>query len=1371
MSANLGTLTLDLVARVGGFTGPMQQASAASRQATDQITANLQRTNHAMQQQNATSAALGASMASLAQQYMGIGAAAIALHRAIAAADQWTGMKNRLVLVTQSQAELNAAMEYTFNIAQKTGTEWENSAEIYQRFAQNAKVLGLNQQQLARVTETVAKATALSGGSAEGAKAALQQFGQALGSGVLRGEEFNSVMEQAPGLALALAKGLNVPIGALRDMAANGELSARRVTQALQKAADSVDADFGKTTETVAQNFTKLQNAFTKFVGENGSGSANALAQSIGLLAENLDLAAAAATSLAAGYLTKTIIAGTVAVRERVAETIRATAADRVQQQVEIQRARQAIAQAALDRQLAASALQRAEAQVAASVAALQAERQLGVVTLATTEAVTAAKAAEVTARAASANATIAETVATNRLAVAQTATATGGRAILGLLGGPTGLAIAAASVAAGFLMMSDSTDKAAQAMGDLQGPLDMTLEKFQALTKVQQDAAIAKWSMDQRDKAQQLTQTYNQLAQAVGSSTTSMMRSDYENARIMSSYVDQIRKAAEEGKSALPILRDMQQKYGVSQEQVDRILLLAGAYSKQTQAIKDADAQIKKLQSSQSASTSASNTATEALNRQADAAQRLAKAQQEAAKALRDYTEATPKRIFEQQLGASLDARGGMGSGEKSVLTNWITRFRDAGKLDPSGAMKFTAEEQAAFNAEVLAARKRDVAELDKKLIQALRLKSSEATAGGNAATGTMQLAGDMQAALDIRYFSALNDRYHQGKGGKHPQGLAIDAVLKDPAQKAAAIKTIHELMQAAGLGAGDYRVLDEYSGGSKNKTGAHLHVQFQSADAAARYAGRTDDSAKLAASMAKVQADERAEAQRLQDQQQQAARLMLDSLSQEARVRADIAEKVREVQKNDILTAQQKATMVQFYAGEEKRQIAEIELARKVALNDAQQDLYGEERRIANRYALEREQIRLTRDMTAGERAARLAAIDREEKQALRAYELEYQADLRNAQRVTLTAAQIREQELAADLEAIDQKYRYDEARRVALHDARMAAAAKEARDEQDAIAAQFDPFEAQRLKYEADKKAAGQLTDPDRKARALASIDVSNRKALRDLTKPVTDFQDGLTGRDNDPLAQLDKKQTEELALIQDFEDQKTVSIAEAEEMRARVREKYAKAEIQLHASQAQSITGSMADMFATLAGKQSGAYKIMFAASKAFAIAQSIMNINTAMTSAAASQPFPFNLAAMATVAAETASMVSTIMSTRLQLAGQAHDGIMSVPDDGTWNLKKGERVLTSQTSKTLDDTLSRIQQKGGYAGGGGIKVHIENHGTPQAYDVQQISETEVRIIARDEIQRDAGRTAGQSLANPNSDLSKAMQRYTTAGVKR
>lgn len=468
-------------------------------------------------------------------------------------------------------------------------------------------------------------------------------------------------------------------------MANNGELTARRVTQALQKAADSVDADFGKTTETVAQNFTKLQNAFTKFVGENGSGSANALAQSIGLLAENLDLAAAAATSLAAGYLTKTIIAGTVAVRERVAETIRATAADRAQQQVEIQRARQALAQAALDRQLAASALQRAEAQVAASVAALQAERQLGVVTLATTEAVTAAKAAEVTARAASTNATIAETVATNRLAVAQTVTATGGRAILGLLGGPTGLAIAAASVAAGFLMMSDSTDKAAQAMGDLQGPLDMTLEKFQALTKVQQDAAIAKWSIDQRDKAKELEKTYDSLTSKIYVAVQAQTGFNAEGQQMAAGYIKKIEGLTKSGQSALPVLGEMQKSLNIPQSSIDQIVLLVGAYDKQAKAIKDADAQIKSLQTSQSAATGSSNAATEALNRQADAAQRLTKAQQEAAKA-RAWLEGNPTKK---------KTRRGM----KKFLNGWLARSQgDAEKSKAStGPVETTGRELTA--------------------------------------------------------------------------------------------------------------------------------------------------------------------------------------------------------------------------------------------------------------------------------------------------------------------------------------------------------------------------------------------------------------------------------------------------------------------------------------------------------------------------------------------------------------------------------------------------------------------------------------------------------------------------------------------------
>jgi hypothetical protein len=135
-------------------------------------------------------------------------------------------------------------------------------------------------------------------------------------------------------------------------------------------------------------------------------------------------------------------------------------------------------------------------------------------------------------------------------------------------------------------------------------------------------------------------------------------------------------------------------------------------------------------------------------------------------------------------------------------------------------------------------------------------------------------------------------------------------------------------------------------------------------------------------------------------------------------------------------------------------------------------------------------------------------------------------------------------------------------------------------------------------------------------------------------------------------------------------------------------------------------AESLFGSLSDISKQFAGEQSGIFKAMFAAEKAFAIASAIISIQQGIASAAA-LPFPANIPAMASVAAATAGIVSTIQSTGL--AGQAHDGIMSVPEDGTWNLKKGERVTTSETSAKMDATLARVESqmnRPGESGGGG-----------------------------------------------------------------
>lgn len=238
--------------------------------------------------------------------------------------DKWTEFNNRLKLVTASSQELKTAQSELLNIATRTGQDLDGVASVYQRFAANAKQLGISQQDMLGITETVNKAIAISGASAESASAALTQFGQALASGVLRGEEFNSVMENAPSLAQAIAKGLDVPVGKLRNLANTGQLTADVLVKALQRAAKSVDDDFAKTDKTISQSMTNLKTRLVEFVGTSGesSGAVKVLSGSLNFLANNIKPVVTLLTAWAGIKLASWLVTSAASMAQNIAAHI-----------------------------------------------------------------------------------------------------------------------------------------------------------------------------------------------------------------------------------------------------------------------------------------------------------------------------------------------------------------------------------------------------------------------------------------------------------------------------------------------------------------------------------------------------------------------------------------------------------------------------------------------------------------------------------------------------------------------------------------------------------------------------------------------------------------------------------------------------------------------------------------------------------------------------------------------------------------------------------------------------------------------------------------------------------------------------------------
>ncbi|WJR30098.1 phage tail tape measure protein [Pseudomonas mosselii] len=252
-SRSLGTLTLDLIARIGGFQQGMDQAARSTQRSMGQVARHAE-----------------SASSSVAGSFKTIASAAAAFFSAqqvVEYSQTWVGVQNRIKQVSETFDEFSRQSSAVFSIAQNSQSSLEATAELYQRIAASSGQLGATQQKVAQVTQNISKAMSASGVSAESAQAALVQLGQAFASGVLRGEELNSVLEQAPGLAQAIADGLGVARESLRSMGEAGKLTSKEVFSAILSQTRSIDDAFARSQTTVSGAFQVMENSAAKFFG------------------------------------------------------------------------------------------------------------------------------------------------------------------------------------------------------------------------------------------------------------------------------------------------------------------------------------------------------------------------------------------------------------------------------------------------------------------------------------------------------------------------------------------------------------------------------------------------------------------------------------------------------------------------------------------------------------------------------------------------------------------------------------------------------------------------------------------------------------------------------------------------------------------------------------------------------------------------------------------------------------------------------------------------------------------------------------------------------------------------------------------------
>lgn len=257
----------------GGNLARQMQGTNAELQRTDNITRNL-----------------GASWGQLSGVLASIGVG-VSVKEIIALADGYQNLQAVIKLAAGEGQAFVAAFAGVKQVANDTFSSLQTTADLFRKVTAATKELGVAQSQALDITRTVNQAVQLSGATAAGAEGAILQFSQALASGRLSGEEFNSVSEQAPRLLQILKDELQLTTGELRALAGEQKLTTDILIRALKNQADTVDQEFSKLPLTVGRATQLLKNSWQEYIGEvdQANGVTKTIADAVVALANNLD--------------------------------------------------------------------------------------------------------------------------------------------------------------------------------------------------------------------------------------------------------------------------------------------------------------------------------------------------------------------------------------------------------------------------------------------------------------------------------------------------------------------------------------------------------------------------------------------------------------------------------------------------------------------------------------------------------------------------------------------------------------------------------------------------------------------------------------------------------------------------------------------------------------------------------------------------------------------------------------------------------------------------------------------------------------------------------------------------------------------------
>ncbi|UWY88420.1 tape measure protein [Acinetobacter baumannii] len=1141
---------------------------------------------------------------------------------AISKMDTYTGLQNRLKLVTNNQVELNKATEDTFRIAQKTYSAWDSVLQVYQRFSDNAKTLNLTMDDTARLTETVSKAVAISGASAEAADAALVQFGQALASGTLRGEELNSVMEQTPALAKAIAKGMGITVGELRSVAAEGKITSQEIVKALRNVESDVDALFAKTDITIGQSLTLLNNEITKFVGEagKGSGAAQVLAGSVQTLASNLDLIADGALVVGIGYITRAILMKSAAIKEGMASTLASRQASVLNAQAEYAEA--------------TAALNAAKAHLA-NVRATNAETQ--------------AKFGATAAATRYAQAQAAVTAATNAQTAAQiklnTATSIAGRlakGAFGLIGGWAGVAtLGVMGLAAAYSYFNNKAEEAKQKLAEQAKVAEKADEELKKLT-----------GNDKAKAVNDLTTAFNAQNKALEKSSRAVGSAliDIENYARGNREVEKISQEARTGTISYTEAIERLNKIKLPTDLYENLKKQAAQYDDNASKASLSAEKLKLLRVEVKLGGNEAQNAAIQHQKQADALGNTATEAEKATKALQDYQAKQKDSVID-----SIYKSGWLDKGYTVAQANAILELQKAKGM--SAILSKDEIDSALRNLKII----EEQQEREDKLTEAKRKQTQEIEKQAKLTKRLVGISGQSGIGtgphLDVRYGGSLSGQKVSNEhlarlqaGGKPLTSYKISSNYgprKAPTKGASSFHKGIDFSMPEGtpittnVAVKDIKTwYDSKGGGYVSEVifedGVSLKLLHQSPKMQSKVKGGASKGSDKAAG------DIQSQLERQQDLQRS---LENEVASEVGRINNNRKARLEDVDKANFSperTAEIKAEINRRADND----IAIAKHALRTKLEDYKEFQKTEEQLLEESFNRKKFNAAHDLELSKFEQKQAVELLEQQKQQELGLLKLAQEQRLFQARLSLLSETQAMQERYRLEREEIlkNTKLSIEEQQKlIALSKANQD---KETRDKVNNAAQNWGGIQA-------DMNGTGEFfrQDQERFSRLNAANDLADSQfAATDLNEQNS--LDGLNAQFEAGLIKQQDYENQKTAIIQAAQDQRNQIAAEYAKNAQDIEDKYQQDRLNTQIAFGGQMMGSLTSMFGSMFGEQSKAYKIMFAADKAYAIAAAGIAIQQNIA-AASKAGFPLNIPLIAGAVAQGASIIANIRAIKDQ----------------------------------------------------------------------------------------------------------------------